>query len=84
MKRKIKKYADGGLAGIADTATSLMGDVNSITDKINYGTGTGFGAAGPVGFSAVSGMKKGGAVKSAASKRADGIAQRGKTRGKMR
>lgn len=29
------------------------------------------------------GMKKGGAVKSSASKRADGIAQRGKTRGKM-
>lgn len=29
------------------------------------------------------GMKKGGAVKSSASKRADGIAQRGKTRGRM-
>ena len=29
------------------------------------------------------GMKKGGAVKSSASKRADGIAQRGKTRGKI-
>jgi len=28
-------------------------------------------------------FKKGGAVKSSASKRADGIAQRGKTRGKM-
>jgi len=28
------------------------------------------------------GLKKGGAVKSSASKRADGIAQRGKTRGK--
>ena len=28
------------------------------------------------------GMKKGGSVKSSASKRADGIAQRGKTRGK--
>lgn len=30
-----------------------------------------------------SGMKKGGKVMSSASKRADGIAQRGKTRGKM-
>jgi hypothetical protein len=29
------------------------------------------------------GMKKGGSVKSSASKRADGCAQRGKTRGKM-
>lgn len=29
------------------------------------------------------GMKKGGAVKSGASKRGDGIAQRGKTRGRM-
>lgn len=29
------------------------------------------------------GMKKGGAVKSSASKRGDGIAQRGKTRGRM-
>ena len=30
-----------------------------------------------------SGMKKGGSVRSSASSRADGIAQRGKTRGKM-
>jgi hypothetical protein len=29
------------------------------------------------------GMKKGGKVKSSASKRADGIAQRGKTKGKI-
>ena len=32
---------------------------------------------------AASGLKKGGSVKSSASKRADGIAMRGKTRGKM-
>lgn len=31
----------------------------------------------------VKGMKKGGSVKSSASSRADGIAQRGKTRGKI-
>jgi hypothetical protein len=31
----------------------------------------------------MSGMKKGGAVKSSASKRADGIAKKGKTRGKF-
>jgi len=33
--------------------------------------------------SSVSGMKKGGAVKSSASKRADGCAVRGKTKGRM-
>ena len=32
----------------------------------------------------IKGYKKGGSVKSSASKRADGIAQRGKTRGKLR
>lgn len=37
------------------------------------------GAAAP----AQSGMKKGGTVKSSASKRADGCAQRGKTKGRM-
>jgi hypothetical protein len=31
----------------------------------------------------MSGMKKGGSVKSSASKRADGIAKKGKTRGKF-
>jgi hypothetical protein len=35
-----------------------------------------------VGIDDIEGMKKGGAVKSASS-RADGVAQRGKTRGKM-
>ena len=36
----------------------------------------------PIG-SPAGGMKKGGVVKSSASKRADGCAQRGKTRGKV-
>jgi hypothetical protein len=37
----------------------------------------------PVATEKPAGMKKGGMVKSSASKRADGCAQRGKTRGKM-
>jgi hypothetical protein len=116
MKHKVKKLAGGGLSGIAETASSLMNDVDSMTEKINYGTGTASGPSEPVGFSAVSGMKKGGQVKamyaggsagnrgqptrpgrttgmgqpmkkggsvSSASKRADGCAVKGKTRGRM-
>jgi len=55
-----------------------------------FGTGAGMGSApgnmtgmGPAGARASFGMKKGGVVKSSASKRADGIAQRGKTKGRM-
>jgi hypothetical protein len=80
MKKKVKKYAGGGLSGIADTATELMGEVDGMANTINYGTSTATGSNQPVGFQAVSGMKKGGTVKSSASKRADGIAIRGKTR----
>ena len=80
MKKKVKKYAEGGLSSIADTATSLMSEVDGMANTINYGTSNATGATEPVGFNAVTGMKKGGAVKSSASKRADGIAIRGKTR----
>jgi hypothetical protein len=79
MKKKVKKYAEGGLSGIADTATSLMSEVDGMANTINYGTSTATGSSEPIGFSAIAGMKKGGAVKSA-SARADGIAIRGKTR----
>jgi hypothetical protein len=45
---------------------------------------TGFGNIQPVkAQQSPMGMKKGGSVKSSASKRGDGIAQRGKTRGKL-
>ncbi len=40
-------------------------------------------AASPVIKGPTAGMKKGGSVKSSASRRADGIAQRGKTKGRM-
>jgi len=80
MKKKVKKYAEGGLSGIADTATSLMSEVDGMANTINYGTSNATGTTEPVGFNSVSNMKKGGTVKSTASKRADGIAIRGKTR----
>jgi hypothetical protein len=83
MKKKAKKYAEGGLAGLADTAESLMGDVDNMANTINYGSTTPTGGTEPLGFNAIAGYKKGGSVKSSASKRADGCAVRGKTRGKM-
>ena len=139
MKKKVKKYAGGGLSGIADTANSLIGEVDGMANSIKYGSGVRSGQQ-PLGFnsqkanmlnvdltsprpaadpstvfpapstsrtpggvatmdtmsptskgfsnqiSSLSGMlrgtptfKKGGKV-SSASKRADGIAIRGKTR----
>ena len=125
MKKKVKKYAGGGLSGIASEATSLMGAADTAANAINSikgGSGSGqgpIGGSGALGFlgsqvepmvvkpnysggpkpavppgdaskfiSQLSGLanagkfvpfKKGGKV-SAASKRADGIAIRGKTR----
>ena len=148
MKKKVKRFQGGGLSGIADTATSLISEVNKAANTINYGSPTvtgssnvGFNAVTPAannpatttpttsatttpatttpatttpaapppsvqprpsadpapvaptytssgGMSgrfgkAVAGMKKGGTVKSTASKRGDGCAIRGKTRGRM-
>ena len=84
MKKKTKRYAEGGLAGIADAANSLMGDVDSMANKINYGTESGAGSTQPLGFNAVSGMKKGGQVKAGGYRKvADGIATKGKTKGRM-
>jgi hypothetical protein len=82
MKKKAKKYAEGGLAGLADTANALMGDVDNMANTINYGSTTPTVGAEPLGFNAVSGFKKGGSV-SSASKRADGCAVKGKTKGRM-
>lgn len=90
----------GGLTGIRDAASDLIGQAEGISQmsqslvgggggmaSISRGTGT--GPFGSNAIDALSGLgvkayKKGGKVKvSSASKRADGIAQRGKTRGKM-
>ena len=120
MKKKAKRYQGGGLAGIAQTAQDLMGQVDNAANTIKTGggsgspTGVGFTAQpvpdtqimthdlrpinhavffggipesrftnlGAGGLKGTLGYKKGGQVKSA-SKRADGCAQRGKTRGKI-
>lgn len=83
MKKKVKRFQGGGLSGIAESANELMGEVDGMANTINYGTSTATGSSEPVGFTAISGLKKGGVVKSSASKRADGIAIKGKTRGRM-
>jgi len=125
MKKKTKKYAEGGLSGIANTAQSLMKDVNNAANQINYGSslGSSSGSTDNLGFNslgnavssgpafsyeprnppgqtytlsqrpgmpdvALFAFKKGGSVKakpkmSSASKRADGCAMKGKTRGRM-
>ena len=78
-KKKPKKYAEGGLAGIADTASSMMDDVDSLAKRLNYGESGGLGKSQPVGFNAISGFKKGGKVT-----RGDGVCTKGHTKGKMR
>jgi hypothetical protein len=133
--KKTKKYAGGGLSGIAQEATSLMGAVDNASNAINT-IKSGSGGQGPMGglgnlgflsgdISKMTGseiqsklgmkspetglisyrdsfgqpvvdtkpgfssamkimpaFKKGGKV-SSASKRADGVAIRGKTKGRM-
>ena len=133
MKKKIKKYAGGGLSGIASEATSLLGAVDNAANAINtIKSGSAgqvaLGGQGPIGGSGALGLmntsnpaqglklnsgdpgiynqllsqqkgfaaqlsglansgksisfKKGGKV-SSASKRADGIAMKGKTKGRI-
>lgn len=83
----------GVLNDIANTATGVVDNAmtaagNVIQDPVGYAERTGrYYAEDPtraIPIAALAMMKKGGKVKvSSASKRADGIAQRGKTRGKM-
>jgi len=84
MKKKAKKYAEGGLSGLAESAQSLMSDVDNMASSINYGSSNSGASNQPLGLSSMSTFKKGGSVKaSSASKRADGCAQRGRTKGRM-
>jgi len=68
---------------------SLYGPNVDVSDRLSFSAGFGKGALGSdskplLGANARLAFKKGGKVKaSSASKRADGIAQKGKTRGKM-
>ena len=52
MKKKAKRYQSGGLAGIADTANSLMGEVDGMANTIKYGSEAGSGRQA-LGFSAI-------------------------------
>jgi hypothetical protein len=95
---KVKKMAFGGLSGALSNATNNatnaiastrstpvgLGALGSGPNQSRPGRGPGLGALGR-GGPGVGGMamKKGGSVKSSASKRADGIAVKGKTRGKI-
>jgi len=78
-KQQTKKYAEGGLAGIADSASAMMDDVDGLAKRINYGESGSLGKTKPVGFNAVAGFKKGGKVT-----RGDGVCTKGRTKGKMR
>ena len=41
VEKDTKKYAEGGLSGIANTANSLMGEVDGMANSIKYGSGAG-------------------------------------------
>jgi len=62
MKKKIKKYAGGGLSGIASEATALIGAVDSASNAINsIKSGSGgaqgsMGGQGPIGGSGALGF----------------------------
>ena len=86
---KKRKFAEGGALGGLDTVNQGYEQINDSLSTIQEGLDGG-SSNSPV-FAGASdatqnlkglGLKKGGKVVSA-SKRGDGIAQRGKTRGKM-
>jgi len=87
MKAKVKRYQSGGLAGISEAAQDLMSNVDNMANTINYGEPTSSGAVQPIGFNAIAEMKKGGMVKKKKLggyvKAADGIATKGKTKGRF-
>jgi hypothetical protein len=60
-KKQIKKYAEGGLSGLAETAESLIGDVDDMANTISYGTTSPNpgGSSNSVGFGAIAGIEKG-------------------------
>lgn len=79
--KKPKRYADGGLAGIADSANALMGEVDGFANRLNYGDATATGPTQKPGFLS---LRKGGKVKTSGYRKvADGIATKGKTKGRM-
>ena len=84
MAKKVKKYAKAGYVDYAGSNQDLSRGMSNYTSMGNAGGATGFSVAptfrmGMPGFRLRSSFKEGGSV----SKRADGCAQRGKTKGKM-
>ena len=55
MKKKPKKYAGGGLSGIAQEANSLIGAADTAANAINSIKG-GSGGQGPIGGSGALGF----------------------------
>jgi hypothetical protein len=67
---KVKKYAEGGLAQIADNAESLMEEVDNMATTINEGKPTGFSSSATSSPNASAALfKKGGMVNSSTLKR---------------
>lgn len=91
MKGRTLRYADGGVTPVAGAPQSAFNQTNP-----SYGSDGGLNndaplvaiTNAPVGGSGMPAMRKGGKVKKmakggTASKRGDGCAMRGKTKGKM-
>lgn len=85
--KKAKRFDVGGQVGSLGSNTYPFQSSSQATPSTNTTVNVGGGQAAPViqqdpfANTAVQAMKKGGKVKAAS--RGDGIAQRGKTRGKM-
>jgi hypothetical protein len=78
---KVKKMNMGGMADKTGRALA-MDKKNMTAAQMSDARGRAMKAGGAIMKAKGKAMKKGGAVKSSASKRADGIAQRGHTRGR--
>ena len=81
LKRRVKKDSEGKTAsGMSREARGVRDDSMSDKDRLRaqLDSAKESSQAGRYGT-----MKKGGMVKSSASKRADGIAKKGKTKGRM-
>lgn len=85
MKRggKVKKYADGGNVDLTQQPTYPFYGNTPQASTTQPGMTQTFNIQPTATAGQPQGMKKGGAVKSSASKRGDGCAMRGKTRGRM-
>ena len=75
--REAEEQSDSGMTRSDETKARLK-DFDALIRQ-SEASGAGRGQVNPD----INGKKKGGSIKSSASKRADGIAQRGKTRGTM-